>query len=193
MNEQEQLPELPGSVRVRRRGIKRPSWIAPVEGVGDWVGLSVGFVVVCAIIALVTWNVVRLSEGKVTLDDLACIDPTDSCNFSKYRVQNDTTRPVVLRECSHHCGEGDRRLDPIDVAAGGLTPDDEFSGVTALVGKRAWWEVRTRTGQLLGCLVLDGHPHKRDGDLVAISAARPCGTHAAATPVAKPYNGNGPP
>jgi hypothetical protein len=131
-------------------------------------------------LSLIGWNAVRLAKGEVSLSDLACIgDPTDPCNWSSYRVANNTGGAVVLRECMHHCGKGDRRLDPVAVKAGGTTSDD---AVTALVGDRAWWEMRSSSNQLLGCLVLDGHRHKHDGDLVLVSSVRPCRANAPSSP-----------
>jgi hypothetical protein len=140
----------------------------------------VGTIAACSVCSLISWNAVRLAEGQVSLSDLACVgDPTDPCNWSSYRVENDTGGPVVLRECMHHCGEGDRRLDPVSLRAGGTTSDD---AVTALVGDRAWWEMRSSSNQSLGCLVLDGHRHKRDGDLVLVSSVRPCRASAPSSP-----------
>ena len=108
----------------------------------------------------------RLAEGQVSLSDLTCVDdPTDPCNWSSYRVKNDSAVPVVLRECMHHCGSGHRRLDPVLVKIDETTSGD---AVTALVGDRAWWEVRSSSNRLLGCLVLDGHRHKHDADLVVV-------------------------
>src|ERR1035437_1423435 len=92
-------------------------------------------VVVSAVAAIVVWNIVRLVQGQTTVAQLACVDPTDPCNFSAYQVTNDTNRPVVLRECMHHCGPGDRLLDPITVGPTETTPDS-VSAVYALVGAR---------------------------------------------------------
>jgi hypothetical protein len=142
-------------------------------------GRLVGAVLACAILTLIAWNGVRLATGQVTASELACIDPTDPCNYSTYRVLNDTGTPVVLRECIHHCGAGDRRLDPVPVRNGTTTSGD---AVTALVGSSAWWEVLSRSNRSLGCLVLDGHKHKRDGDLVRVSALGRCAPDAAPTP-----------
>lgn len=133
-----------------------------------------------ALVTLIVWNVVRLADGKVTVSDLACVDPTDSCNWSNYRVINDTDTPVVLRECLHQCGNGDRRLEPILVAPNATTSDDG-NQVTASVGGRNWWAVQTVSGHQIGCLVLDGHSSKRDGDLVLVSSARRCGSASVTT------------
>jgi hypothetical protein len=150
------------------------------RGIAGKVGLVVAICVGCAILTLVAWNAVRLARGQVSFSELACVDPTDPCNYSTYRVHNDTTGPVVLRECMHHCGRGDRLLDPIVVESGRTTSE---AAVTALVGSRNWWEVESVSDRRLGCLVLDGHGHKRDGDLVDVSAIGPCSTNAARTPV----------
>ena len=162
--------------------MQRPSWFEPVDSLGEWIGLVGAAVLACAIASLIAWNAVRVAKGDVTISELTCLDPTDACNWSAYRVRNDTGVPVVLRECMHHCGSGDRRLDPIDIAPGHMSPND-VRHVSALVGDRAWWEVRTQSGRLLGCLVLDGHRHKRDGDRVVVSAAAPCHADAPTTPV----------
>lgn len=151
----------------------------PGRGLGRWVGLLGGLVVACAILALIGWNVVRLAEGQVSVSELACIDVTDPCNYSSYSVKNDAALPVVLRECMHHCGRGDRRLDPVSIDVARTTSND---AVTALVGSRAWWEVRSSSNHLLGCLVLDGHQHKHDGDVVVVSSVQPCRAHASSTP-----------
>jgi hypothetical protein len=137
-------------------------------------------VVVSAVAAIVVWNVVRLARGQTTFAQLACIDPTDPCNVSTYRVTNDINRPVVLRECLHHCGPGDRLLDPITVGLGATTPDS-VSAVTALVHSRDWWEVQAVDGRTLGCLVLDGHSTKRDGLLVDVSSLGRCTPSASNT------------
>jgi len=147
------------------------------------VGLVVVICVGGAILTLVAWNAARLARGEVSFSELACVDPTDSCNYSTYRVLNDTTGPVLLRECMHHCGRGDRRLDPIVVESGRTTSG---AAVPALVGSRNWWEVESLSHSRLGCLVLDGHRHKRDGDLVDVSAVGPCSANAARTPVQQP-------
>src|SRR5438046_2106321 len=86
------------------------------RGFRGWAAFLTGSVAVCAVLSLIGWNAVRLAEGQVSVSELACVgDPTDPCNWSGYRVENDTALPVVLRECMHHCGSGDRRLDPMFV------------------------------------------------------------------------------
>jgi hypothetical protein len=136
-----------------------------------------------AVVSLVAWNVIRLAQGKVTASELACVDPTDPCNRSAYKVANDTRQPIVLRECSHHCGRGDREGDAVRVLPGEST-QSSVDVVSALVGGREWWSVRVR-GHRDGCLVLDGHEHKRDGDIVRVSAARPCRENAPNTPAVR--------
>jgi hypothetical protein len=160
---------------------KSKAWFVPPNCVADWLAVLFGVVVACALLALVSWNVWRLAEGKVTWSELTCVDPTDACNWSSYRVVNDSRAPVVLRACSHHCGDGDRRLDPVYVEPGAVTPDDVYRGVKATVGSRDWWEVQTPSAVTLGCLVLDGHAHKRDGDLVQVSSAGSCGPQSPST------------
>ena len=47
---------------------------------------------------------------------MSCIRMSDSCMASVYRVRNDTTSPVVLRECAHRAlppTEG-KLLAPVD-------------------------------------------------------------------------------
>ena len=154
----------------------------PVRGIGEWVGFLGGIVVLVAVLALVGWNVERVRNGDVTVDELLCMDPGDVCNWSAYRVRNDSGQPVVLRECRHQCGAGDRRYDAIGVRPGEVTANSARE-VSAAVGQLVWWEVRTSGGRMLGCLILDGHRHKHDGDLVAISARAPCRAQMPATPV----------
>jgi hypothetical protein len=150
------------------------------RGFPGWVALFAGTIAAGSVLSLIGWNAVRLAKGQVSLSDLACVgDPTDPCNWSSYRVENNASGPVVLRECMHHCGRGDRRLDPVAVRTGETTSGD---AVTALVGDRAWWEVRLSSNQLLGCLVLDGHRSKHDGDLVLVSSVRPCRVNAPSSP-----------
>jgi hypothetical protein len=160
--------------------MKRPLWFRAPNSLGEWLGLLGGALVLAALVALIAWNVVRLADGKVTVSDLACVDPTDPCNWSSYRVINDTDTPVVLRECLHQCGNGDRRLEPILVASKATTPNNGHQ-VTANVGGRSWWAVKTVSGQQIGCLVLDGHSSKRDGYLVLVSSARRCGSASVPT------------
>jgi hypothetical protein len=160
-----------------------PASVHPRGGWG-WAALCAGTFAASAVLSLVGWNAVRLASGQVSLSDLACVgDPTDPCNWSSYRVQNDTDAPVVLRECMQSCARGDRRLDPVSVKTGEVTSGH---AVTALVGGRAWWEVRSSSNHLLGCLVLDGHRHKQDGDLVRVSFVQPCRANAPMTPTRAP-------
>jgi hypothetical protein len=156
-----------------------PASVRP-RGFPGRVALFAGTFAACAVLSLIGWNAVRLAKGQVSLSDLACLgDPTDPCNWSSYRVKNDSAVPVVLRECMHHCGSGDRRLDPVLVKIDETTSGD---AVTALVADRAWWEVRSSSNRLLGCLVLDGHRHKHDGDLVVVSSVQPCRVNSPTTP-----------
>jgi hypothetical protein len=135
---------------------------------------------------VVSWPHVHLSVSGVGhgVNQFFCgLDPTDPCNWSLVVVRNDTTAPVVLRECMHHCGNGDQLLDPIDVAPGATSPRDQYAGVPALTYERTWVAVSSR-GRRVGCLVLDGHHTKRDGDVVRVSEAGPCGdSHSATTRV----------
>ena len=162
-------------VRLVRANFLASLWC---RGFGGRLALLGGILVACAIGALIGWNAVRLAKGQVSLSELACVDPTDPCNWSTYRVENDMAEPVVLRECLHHCGSGDRRLDPVFVGIGRTSRDV----LTASIGSRAWWEVRSTSHRLLGCLVLDGHQHKQDGAVVVVSSAEPCSADAASTP-----------
>jgi hypothetical protein len=82
---------------------------------------------------------------------------------------------VSLRGCIHHCDKGDQRLDPVVVAAGGRSPATQYGGVSALTGTRSWVAVESVLGKTLGCLVVDGHPDKSDGDLVRVTEMEPCG------------------
>jgi hypothetical protein len=157
-----------------RSPMKRPSRFRPADSLGEWLGLLGGILVVATLVALIVWNVLRLADGKATFSGLACVDPTDPCNWSSYRVVNDTDTPVVLRECLHQCGNGDRRLEPILVAPRATTPNNGHQ-VTASVGGRDWWEVQTVSGRQIGCLLLDGHSSKHDGDTVRVLSARRCG------------------
>jgi hypothetical protein len=110
---------------------------------------------------------------------------------SVYRVRNDTASPVVLRECAHRCGPRDLRFpERVEVAPGQLTTKsvDEVVATVPVplihLHERDWWEVRSRTGSLIGCLILAGRRHGRTGEnnIVAVSSAGPCGVDAPATP-----------
>jgi hypothetical protein len=158
----------------------RPAWFEPVDSVSEWLGLVGGIVVTCGLIALGGLIAHDVATGDVTVDELLCFKPGELCRYSVYRVRNDTVAEVYLRWCLHHCGEGDRRGNPIDVAPGQVTANDP-NGVTAILSSLNWWEVRSSSGRVLGCLVLDGHHHKRDGDLVLVSALGPCDPGAPAT------------
>jgi hypothetical protein len=113
--------------------------------------------------------------GPHSVRQATCFDPTDDCNYSVVVVENDSERPVTLRECVHHCGKGGQRLDPVVVAAGGRSPAKQYGGISALTGERNWVAVESTRGKTLGCLVVDGHADKRDGDLVRVSQMGPCG------------------
>jgi hypothetical protein len=113
--------------------------------------------------------------GPHSLRQATCFDPTDDCNWSVVVVQNDTPRSLIIQECIHHCGRGDQRLDPITLLPEDRSPATQYGGITALTGTRTWVAVETKTGATLGCLVLDGHPDKQDGDLVPVSEMAPCG------------------
>lgn len=119
--------------------------------------------------------------GPHSIRQATCLDPTDDCNWSVVVVRNDTPRTVALRACMHHCGAGDRRLDPVVVASGRSSPTTQYGGVYANTGGLDWWAVEDPNGVILGCLVLDGHSDKRDGDVVLVSEARPCRAHGPAT------------
>lgn len=151
------------------------------KSLGGWIGLVGGIAVAAAIVMLIGWNIARLVEGRVTLSELACVDPTDPCNRSSYRVVNDTFMPVVLRECLNRCERSDSRFDPIYVAPGATTADSA-NEVNALVGALNWWEVQAPPGRPIGCLVLDGHAHKHDGDKVRVSSVEPCSSRSVRTP-----------
>jgi hypothetical protein len=153
--------------------MQRPEWFEPPHGLGDWIGLLLGTLVAAGILAVIGWGVARLAEGKITFSEATCIDFTDPCNWSSYRVVNDLNKPIVLRECDDHCQAGDGRSDSILVEAGTMTRNDVYE-VRASIKGRDWWQVESRTGRQIGCLVLDGHPHKHDGDIVLASSAQPC-------------------
>ncbi len=119
--------------------------------------------------------------GSRSFRQATCVDPTDNCNWSVVVVRNDTPRAVASRPCLHHCGPGDRRLDPVVVPSGQGSPWKQYGGVYANTGGLNWWAVQGAIGETLRCLVLDGHPDKRDGDIVRVSQARPCGSHEPAT------------
>ena len=124
-------------------------------------------------------------SGPHSFRQATCIDPTDDCNWSVVVVANDIAKPVQLRECVHHCGKGDRRLDPIVLAPREKSPDTQYGSIQALTGDRSWVAVESHNGTTLGCLVLDGHADKSDGDVVRVSALTRCGDakSIAATPV----------
>jgi hypothetical protein len=121
--------------------------------------------------------------GPHSFRQATCVDVTDDCNWSVVVVRNDTPRAVAVRPCLHHCGPGDRRLDAVLLASGDSSPKKQYGGVYANTGALNWWEVQDTTGKALGCLVLDGHADKRDGDIVLVSQTRPCREHQ---PAAKP-------
>jgi hypothetical protein len=104
-----------------------------------------------------------------------CFDFTDECNWSVYVVRNDTDRPVELRPCANHCGEGDSRYDPVSIDPGTASSYEQYGGVKATTQTLNWWAVEDEAGRTLGCLVLDGHPDKEDGDVVLVSEREPCG------------------
>ena len=161
--------------------MRRPEWFQAVSGWSDWVGFSGGLLVIVGLIALFLSPGLR-SDGVAFFSLPDCLDPTGACKWSAYRVRNDTLSPVVLRECFHHCELTDERGDPIVVASGAVTRDDVFQ-VSALVAELDWWEVRSQSRRRLGCLVLDGHTHKYDGDIVLVSSAGLCWPGAPATGV----------
>jgi hypothetical protein len=85
-------------------GTSIPTSVHP-RGFPGWAALFAAAIAAGAILSLIGRNAVRLAKGQVSLADLACVgDPTDPCNWSTYRVENNTGGPVVLRECMHHCG-----------------------------------------------------------------------------------------
>jgi hypothetical protein len=161
--------------------MQRPEWFEPPHGFGDWVGFLLGILVGAVVLAVIGWGAVRLAQGEITFSEPTCIDFTDPCNWSSYRVFNDTGKLIVLRECDDRCQPGDGRSDPIIVGAGAITRDDVYE-VRASVKERDWWAVESRTGRQIGCLVLDGHPHKHDGDVVLASAVQPCSVRST-TPI----------
>ena len=173
--------------------MRTPSWMEPVDSFGDWFGLLGGLVVLPVTIGAAIWlgvHPIRLvsdaipNGGQGTASPAwFCIDPTDPCNWSSYQVRNDSQRVVVLRECMHHCGAGDQVLDPITIRPGDTTANNVYD-VSAGIGVYSWWEVLTPSGVRLGCLILDGHSKKHDGDLVLVSETSRCGN--AASPPTRP-------
>jgi hypothetical protein len=165
--------------------MKRPEWFEPPHGPGDWFALVLGVLLAAGTLALVGWvagrGVERLAEGKLTFSEATCIDFTDPCNWSSYRVFNDTHKRILVRECDDRCQTGDGRNPPILVEADRLTRNDVYE-VRATVKERDWWLVESRTGRQIGCLVLDGHPLKHDGDIVRASSTQPCSVRRA-TPI----------
>lgn len=156
----------------------------PVDSFGEWFGLVGGVVVVAAaIVAGVQappFHVGLSLHLRARIVNWSCLDPTDPCNWSSYRVRNDTRQPLVLRECDRVCGQADDLGDPFDLPPGATTAND-VDHVNAIVGERTWWLVLAADGRRLGCLVLDGHPRKHDGDLVLVSERERCGTDSAPT------------
>lgn len=132
-------------------------------------------------VALATMGLSLGGCGPHSFRQATCVDVTDDCNWSVVIVRDDTPRAVVLRPCAHHCGAGDQLDDPITLASGQATSNSQYGGVRAPTGSLAWVAVQAATGRRLGCLVLDGHPDKRDGDVVLVSQVRPCGKHQPAT------------
>jgi hypothetical protein len=166
--------------------MRRPAWFEPVDSIGEWVGFLGGFAVVCCVVAVAAtgaWS------PRSLIPSMSCIRMSDSCMASVYRVRNDTTLPVVLRECAHRCGAGDLRYPGrVRVAPGQVTAKSVDVVVTAVpfvnLHVRDWWEVRSPAGHLLGCFVLAGHRHGNTGEnnVIVVSASGPCGTDAPATP-----------
>jgi hypothetical protein len=125
--------------------------------------------VIPAVVPAAVLVLCAIACGPHSLRQAMCVDPTDSCNWSVVVVQNDSQRPVSLRGCIHHCGKGDQRVDPVVVSAGRRSPATQYGGVSALTGTRSWVAVESVQGKTLGCLVVDGHPDKSDGDLVRVN------------------------
>ena len=149
----------------------------PVDSVGEWIALLVGPPLGLALLVVTVLAVASgpHARGVGGLGNIACgFDRTDPCNWSLVIVRNDTTAAVVLRPCDHHGGAGDQCGPTITVQAGESSPRSQYEGVRAFTGERTWVAVSSG-GQRLGCLVLDGHSSKRDGDVVLVSEARRCG------------------
>jgi hypothetical protein len=151
--------------------MRRPSWFEPLDSAAEWIGFLGGIAVFSAVVAV-------LVSGRVDLSELSCWEPADSCSYSVYVVRNDLDASIVLRECLHQCGAGDRRLGVVSIEAGGV----EKREVAAPVGVHVWWEVASARRRVLGCLVLDGHAHKHDDDSVRVSSLGACTTTASVTP-----------
>lgn len=136
--------------------------------------IALAVVIVVGLLVLLGAHAAQLTCG---------FDPTDDCNWSVFVVSNDSPSAVALRQCLHHCGQGDRRLDPIYVAAGQGSPPRQYGSVYATTGGLAWWEVTdASTQRQLGCLVLDGRGDKTDGKVLLVSRAHPCRATQPPTP-----------
>ena len=151
--------------------MERPSWFEPVRGFGEWFGFLGGIAVIVGVLALIAWSGLRLADGRVSFSGLSCLDPTDLCNYSTYRVHNNTHVNVTVRGCFHWCGPTDNWSDAYRIAPGAAS---SATAVTAPVDGRAWWLVVAPGGRRLGCLVLDGHRSSQNGAVVLVSEARPC-------------------
>jgi hypothetical protein len=163
--------------------MRRPEWFQPLDSVSEWLGFLGGFAVLGLLVVLIgggMWS---------PIPSWSCIRLSDTCMASVYRVRNDTASAVVLRECAHRCGPRDLRFpERVEVPPGQMTRKsvDEVVATVPFIHlhERDWWEVRSRTGSLIGCLVLAGHRHGRTGEnnVVAVSSSGPCGVDAPATP-----------
>src|SRR5262249_43345440 len=146
----------PGRLRAARRllTLRMPEGFRRPDSVGDWIGFVVGLVIMAAIAAAILGMAglfaFTVASGRMSLGDALC-SPGDPCRFTTYRVRNDTGRPVLVSECAHHCGPGDEilRSNGTSIAAGGAG-----GTVSTHVYDREWWEVSTKAGRQLGCLVL---------------------------------------
>ena len=124
--------------------------------------------------ASLTFALLLAGCGPHSLRQATCFDPTESCNWSVVVVRNDTPTTVILRPRADNCQPGDPRVDTVPVPAGASSPSTQYGSVYALTQQLNCWAVEDTSRDTLGCLLLDGHPDKRDGDVVLVSEAIPC-------------------
>jgi hypothetical protein len=84
-------------------------------------------VLAAIVLFLLVWNGIRLVDGRLKASELVCLDPTDECNWSTYRVLNDTNQPVVVGDCAYHCGRDDHVGDSFRIL-----PDQRTVGLVVV-------------------------------------------------------------
>jgi len=103
-----------------------------------------------------------------TVTGCGSIDPTDPANYSTVSILNDTSQPVIIKDCpGAYC---DSNVLPARLNPGGRFTDNAACGATG--ADMTSWKVTRVDGRVLGYIAVDS-PRSQDGLVYKVSRASP--------------------